>query len=69
MSGLTRLEIGGKARKKAAKTGKNRKSLANSGEKRKEPEKAAKSLVRDQKAVANDPTVSPVDCPPQAEGR
>lgn len=21
------------------------------------------------KAVANDPTVSPVDCPPQAEGR
>ena len=41
-------------------TGKNGKYQTNSGRKRKEPEKAAKSLVRDQKAAANEGSVSPV---------
>ena len=61
---FTILETGGKERKQPAGTGKNGKNRAIPGRKRKEPEKAAKSLVRDQKAAANEGSVSPVGSPP-----
>ena len=48
---FTILETGGKERKQPAGTGKNGNNRAIPGRKRKEPEKAAKSLVRDQKAA------------------